>query len=92
MLTLFAVSSCSIDFLRVTALLALDYSDQTHEKLSSSCSAMNSASPWTSVTFPSASPSMGLVCPERGLRWLGRERGRMTSKQAHDSLLTKFKY
>ena len=39
-------------FLRVTALLALDCSNQTHEKLSSSCSAMNSASPWTSITFP----------------------------------------
>ena len=89
MSTLFAVSSCSSDFLRVTALLALDYS----EKLSSSCSALNAASPWTSVAFPSALLSMGLVCPECPLlRWLGRKRGGMTSKQTHDSLLTKFVY
>lgn len=82
MLTLFAVSSCIIDFLRVTALLALDYSDQTHEKLSSSCSAMNSASPWTSVIFPSALLSMGLSVPRTSSAKVARKRTRWDDLQA----------
>ena len=75
MLTLFAVSSCISDFL-VTALLALDCSDQTHEKLSSSSSALNSASLWTSVTFPPALLSMGLNVPRTSPAKVARKRTR----------------
>ena len=71
---------CSVylrySFLKVTALLAPDCSDQTHEKLSSSCSAMNSASLWTSITFPPALLSMGLSVPRTSPAKVARKRTR----------------